>query len=41
MLRSKHEEYYRRIDLLLMGKNKAIEDQNWMKEQITYKERII
>ena len=24
-----------------MGKNKAIEDQNWMKEQITYKERII
>lgn len=41
MLRAKHEEYYRKIDALLKAKNKAVDDQNWIRQEIVYKERII
>lgn len=41
LLRIKHEEYNRKIELFLQLKNKRIEDQNDLKDQILYKERII
>lgn len=40
-MRLKHEEYYRKIDVLLVAKNRGVEDQNDLKEQVLYKERII
>lgn len=40
-LRGKHEEYYKKIDALLQFINRSREEQNWLKEQIVYKERII
>lgn len=41
LLRIKHEEYNRKIEMFLQLKNKRIEDQNDLKDQILYKERII
>ena len=40
-VKERHEDYYRRINVFLQGKNKALDEQHDLKEEITYKEKII
>lgn len=41
MLRKKHEQYNKKIEAILQAKNRIIEQQNDLKDQVIYKERII
>lgn len=40
-MRIKHDDYNRKIENFLQMKNKRLEEQNDIRDQIVYKERII